>query len=509
MTTQHHGMSRFETLSKHCADAPLPPLAPTFGRIGPENPVSGNDPHGNAFNAETVTQALIALTDEMRHTAGAEPESTAEAGMTFFGQFVDHDVTFDATSEIGRLVSIGSIRNVRTPSLDLDCVYGAGPEASPHLYHPDHGGFLLFGNSANPLDLARNQHGTALIGDPRNDENQVISQLQGAFVCLHNIVMTKVLDGDTELVGKMLAHVPASELAAMSAEQVAFQTARRACRLHYQWVILHGLLPAFVDADVLDNVKAKFDHGSLPHPFKDDSPVMPMEFSGAAYRFGHATVQSQYRLANGGPLFDLFQLGRAEFTHRPADRNIEFDQFFDVPGSAASQRARPVGTNLADAIYILPFVGSGFTVIDKMGGTFDVETGEARKLPLRNMIRDRFTLQMASGQQIARRMHVAELPAPDTLKHRGITKTPLWFYCLQEGNGHGGKLGPVGGTLVATVLMRLLHLSPDSLPCSAPDFVPCPQLGADADGTYSMGHLLRFVENNRAHIAHAGDLVTG
>ncbi|CAK9066645.1 Uncharacterized protein SCF082_LOCUS33883, partial [Durusdinium trenchii] len=118
------------------------------------------------------TDALDAMRDD------SDPASDVDAGMTFFGQFIDHDVTLDAQSAIGTRIDPRSIRNVRTPALDLDCVYGDGPEASPHLYSPRHEGFLNFGTKANPRDLARNAHGTALIGDPRNDENQIVSQLQ-------------------------------------------------------------------------------------------------------------------------------------------------------------------------------------------------------------------------------------------------------------------------------------------------------------------------------------------
>jgi hypothetical protein len=141
---------------------------------------------------------------------------------------VDHDVTFDATSEIGRAISPASVRNVRTPALDLDCVYGDGPEASPHLYSPDHYGFLLFGNHQNPLDLPRNTQGTALIGDARNDENHIVSQLQGAFICLHNIVMTKML-ADKTLVGRAMEGVSSEAIKEMPSEAMVFQAARCGC----------------------------------------------------------------------------------------------------------------------------------------------------------------------------------------------------------------------------------------------------------------------------------------
>jgi hypothetical protein len=158
---------------------------------------------------------------------------------------------------------------------------------------------------------------------------------------------------------------------------------------------------------------------------------------------------------------------------------------------------------MAQSIFALPFI-SGTADI---GGATMTED-QNRKLPLRNLLRDRLTLELASGQQMARKMHVPELAAPPELSDHGVTKTPLWYYCLQEAEGHSGRLGPVGGTIVATVLLRLLYLDPESLVCSTHDFKPWKELGADDDGTYSMGHMLKFVEDNRDSIAHAGDLRT-
>ena len=64
----------------------------------------------------------MVLSDKM--TSDENMTGPADAGMTFFGQFVDHDVTLDATSAIGTRIDPRPIRNVRTPALDLDCAYG-------------------------------------------------------------------------------------------------------------------------------------------------------------------------------------------------------------------------------------------------------------------------------------------------------------------------------------------------------------------------------------------------
>ena len=119
---------------------------------------------------------------------------TLTAGMTFFGQFLDHDMTLDPTSSLERQVDPEMISNFRTPTLALDNVYGAGPGGSPHLYDQSTSGRgikFLIEETGTPgkQDLPRNSQRTALIGDPRNDENLILSQLQLAFLKFHNKVV--------------------------------------------------------------------------------------------------------------------------------------------------------------------------------------------------------------------------------------------------------------------------------------------------------------------------------
>jgi hypothetical protein len=501
--TASHGLSGYDAYVVDCVNHTPEVLPQTFGRLGPRNALSGIAPDGTPFDDASVQKAFTQALDLMRDNADRE-DGPAAAGMTFFGQFIDHDVTLDTQSAIGTRIDPRSIRNVRTPALDLDCVYGDGDEASPFLYHPDHHGFMLFGTKANPLDLARNAHGTALIGDFRNAENQILSQLQGAFVQMHNILMT-ALQEDDSMVPAAFSGIRAEAMAqGIKPGGGVFQAARRILRLHYQWLIMHDFLPSFVDAHVLKDIVAKFAAGELPKPFTKDSPIMPIEFSGAAYRFGHATVQNDYELSETSGTVKLFEMMRPEFRHRDKALNISFTKLFDLPGNAKFQRARPVSRKLAGSIFSLPFINDPLTIA---GRPLSLE--DSRKLPHRNIFRDRMTLELASGQQMARLMHVAEIPAPEELTDHGISKTPLWCYCLHEAESHGGKLGPVGGTIVAGTLLRLLALDPDSLLCSAHDFQPWTTLGASKSGNFSLGHMLACIEAGRDHIAHADDLITG
>lgn len=506
MTRSIHGMSRFDIFMKSCVDgsapAAHPPLEQHFGYLLPNSKTNANtgpnELTGQGLSFEKIATAFEELVDTM---STKEPDKgPADAGMTFFAQFVDHDITLDATSTIGKKVNPASIRNVRTPGLDLDCVYGDGPEASPHLYSPNHEGFLLFGTDEHHNDLARNCKGTALIGDPRNDENILVSQIQGAFITLHNILMSAVeeegpeKDAVKECGNAVPKHV---WMNAVKPELEDFEHVRLFLRLHYQHIILHEMLPDFIDQACID--------AALAHDiFGADAPIMPVEFSVAAFRFGHATVQQEYKLTKTGDPVPLFA-GMRGFRPRTAADDIEMRMFFDVAGTAA-QKARPVGPKMAAELFALPapIVTKGETF-----GDFQVSKESARKLGLRNILRDRGAIRCASGQQVARwlaanhpSLGVKELPAPDALKAHHITKTPLWFYCLQEAT-KSKKLTGVGGLIVASVFARLLKMDQESI--LHVDFKPWSGFGEK----FTMGSMMKWMEDHRGHVKHKDDLRCG
>ena len=492
MATNGHGLTRYDMLMKECVagralnetadDAVLPQI---FGYLMPENPLTGS------LSKKQIVDGFDALVESMR--TDKIKNGKADAGMTFFGQFVDHDITLDATSAIGTAIDPRNIRNIRTPSLDLDCVYGDGPEASNFMYSQKHEGFLLFGRKDSPLDLTRNSEGRAIIGDFRNDENIIVSQIQGAFICLHNILMNLVEEGGSE-------HGDIKGCAEMNIRRevwhdiippnlMNFEQVRRFIRLHYQWLVLHELLPAFVDAKIIESTLQQ-------DPFWDLGPVMPVEFSVAAYRFGHATVQPEYHLKKGDKPKQLFAMNG--FSPRGPAWDIEMAQFFDVRGSRA-QKALPVGTEMAETLFKLPDIIVGKPL---NWGEFEIPVRQAKKLALRNILRDRTTMHLTSGQQAARHLGFDPLLAPQELRDHGIDKTPLWFYCLQEAQQLGvGRLTNVGGSVVASVIIRLLKLDPTSV-LNTPDFQPWSGFGR----TFSMDNLMKYVEENRDAIPQRKDL---
>ena len=247
-------------------------------------------PHG-VFHHDALkelAERMVAPLDRPKDGFDAE-ESGIPALFTYLGQFIDHDLTFDPEGRFQKDRDASATVDFRTPAFDLDNVYGRGQDDQPYLYD-GHGNFALGDalsngapDGADARDLARAPGGRALIGDPRNDENAIVSQLQGLFLRFHNRVLAQ-LKGD-------------------------FEQAQAITRAHYQYVVIHDFLPKIVNAKILDGLKTKghYDAAKLTlyKPEERAQPFMPIEFSVAAYRLGHSMVRPGYRL-NDSVLIPIF-----------------------------------------------------------------------------------------------------------------------------------------------------------------------------------------------------------
>src|SRR5262245_27395919 len=136
--------------------------------------------------------AAIALIADPALSANNPNNPGQTAGSTFIGQFLDHDMTFDLTSRLAVVAGPTASPNERTPAFDLDSVYGGGPLRDPELYVPVSGGIrarptkLRIESGGLFEDLPRNRDRSAIIADPRNDENMMIAGLQAAVILFHN-----------------------------------------------------------------------------------------------------------------------------------------------------------------------------------------------------------------------------------------------------------------------------------------------------------------------------------
>jgi hypothetical protein len=404
--------------------------------------------------------------------------ATHTAGVTFFGQFLDHDVTFDSRSRLGFPDQPIRSRNSRTAFFDLDSVYASGPSGTPELYDP--ADLIKFKVETGGLfeDLPRNpQTKAAIIGDPRNDENLMISGLHAAFLMFHN-----------RAVDRIRAETP------MISNDEAFAEARRLTTWHYQWIIVHEFLPLIVG----EQVNALLSNGPKFYEPRRNKAFIPVEWQ-IAYRFGHSMVRPSYRanLAgdNGQPFFGMIFDPAGENSGDPVDlrggaraprRFIDWQTFFQFGGPYESE-AKPnkrIDTKVSTPLFTLPLgaIASGTPPVSLMQ---------------RNLLRH-LTWQIPSGQAIAREMGMPLLSSADLselqpFSPKFATSTPLLYYVLKEAEvvTGGEYLGPVGGRLVAEVFIGLLKLDPQSYLNDQPKWRPTLKTHGDPE-EFRMIDFLKF-----------------
>jgi len=422
------------------------------------------------------------------------PQMTA--GMTFLGQFIDHDITFDPTSSLERQVDPEQIANFRTPTLALDNVYGSGPMGSSHLYDQSPAGrgikFLVEeipGSGSPPrFDVPRNSQDTALIGDPRNDENLIVSQLHLAFLRFHNAAVDHV---ETEL---GMSGSPPDEI---------FTEAQRIVRWHYQWILIHEFLRLTCGEPVVDDV---LNNGRKFYKWRHE-PFVPVEFSVGTYRFGHSQVRPSYRpnftgATGGGQLFQFTFKSVANHNTPEEDdlsgsarrpwRFIDWRTFFNF-GDGNSRPNKKIDTVLSSPLFALPQ-----TVVPHPSAS-----ASPASLAQRNLLRH-LTFSLPSGKRVAQAMAsqvsgitpLSDGDFDDLVPHGLQNRAPLWFYVLREAAvaENGERLGPTGARIVAEVFIGLMQGDDKSFLTQEPDWRPfLPTVDASIHGhDFSMIDLLRF-----------------
>jgi hypothetical protein len=472
------------------------------------------------FSTEALTELASAMTSPAEASPTPETQGDGEenqgidAGYTYLGQFIDHDLTFDPLSSLIKQDDPQALTDFRTPRFDLDNLYGRGPDDQPYLYEEDNLhlqlGRALTGNPKDPntRDLPRHistQGGPAraLIGDPRNDENVIVSQLQATMLRFHN----KMVDQN---------------------QKASLTEVQRLVRWHYQYVVLHDFLPTIVGLDMVQSVLPHLKSGGtilqdpprlLFYRFRN-TPFMPLEFSTAAYRFGHSMVRPIYRLnttlgKNPSPPDDPVNGRLAIFDPAGDDKSltgfrefpsvwaIDWSLFFDMgnhaplTGVERLQKAYKIDTSLVNPLGALP---ASVAV-------------NPNSLAARNLIRG-LRLGLPSGQDVARAMGLQPLRDDDLVIGKATTddapvrssivdlgpefkgKAPLWFYILCEAqqlfnkekpkhNDFPIRLGPVGGRIVAETFVGLLLGDSHSFLSQDPAWTPY-----KAD--FKMGDLIRM-----------------
>jgi hypothetical protein len=460
--------------------------------------------------AEEMTADREKPTPEGQPDPEEDPEITA--AYTYLGQFTDHDLTFDPTSRLREALTdqqLNALADFRTPRFDLDNLYGRGPNDQPYLYKPDkihmQLGESLLENAFDPCphDLPRGPNHRALVGDPRNDENLIVAQIHAIFLRFHNRVADYLIE-------------------AYPHKTVTFEDVRSQVRWHYQWMLVTDFLSKIINSHTY---RCVFGDPYYPTPtlpeLREGLRLMPVEFSVAAFRFGHSMIRPEYRLNQETRRRPVFFTGHGEAAHgedaadlrgfRPIPQDCAIDwRFFiklepgaDDPAKPQPQKAYKIDTSL---VYPLGHLPSRIASDPSSLAQRNLERGAAFSLP--------------TGQQVARALNEEPIPE-DKLRIKKVTaddddrirplaeivpsfagRAPLWAYILSEaqlasGDGAGNaspdgisfKLGPVGGTIVADVFAALLRGDPTSYLRQGARFTPIEHFTRDGR-TFGLAELI-------------------
>jgi hypothetical protein len=411
-------------------------------------------------------EKLNELGNAMRYEVEREGTHTPRIGYTYFGQFLGHDLTHDPTPLAGPYAAPEETPNFRTSSFDLDHVYGGGPEKSPYLYEGKTGAETFKIGATTPTGYRRDmpmQHGRVLIGDledTRNLDNLLLRQLHVLFLKFHNAAIKQLetneaLDAATESLGP----------------RTLFERARRLVSWHYQWIIRHDFLPRVLHNDLWNHQQHRAPHET------GASFSIPIEFSLAAFRFGHSMVRNAYRLncrKKRVVIEELMALGQRA-SALPDDYLIEWGTFLDgLPTSGPQASSNYIDTAVSRAMHGLS--AGTIRLANKL------ESPDPSNLPVRTLLRGA-RAQLPSGQEVADALLAKGRIKSDhclttsqltgdtcdqsgsALRKSGLAEnSPLFYYLLKEAELKAGgvTLGPVGSHIVSEVVQGALEADTDS-----------------------------------------------
>jgi hypothetical protein len=390
------------------------------------------------------------------------------AAHTYLGQFIDHDLVRDDTPlEIAGDKEPNEIPNPAGGRLDLHHLYGDGPRSCRHggLYETDGASFRLGENLANAaatsesqtFDLPLDKCGCPASAEDRNTENLILRQICALFMKLHNLAVS---------------------------QGASFSEARTRTTETYQYIVCHDFLKNVLTAELFDRVVLGCDRRI---DWKSEGFAVPVEFAQAAFRFGHSMVRREYQLNNlpGETEVLLSDIFGNPQRAGPLDPKKAIDwRSFTAPNT---RPANLIDTLLAPELFLLP---------DNQAAHCTVPIPSAIALPpelaVRTLWRGAAT-RLPTGQEMTNALGVpvVERKASDSERDPWakldeldlLDRIPLWYYVLLEAElsreqvpdvegVFNNRLGPLGGQLVAEVILGSLMAEDSFLNQHDSDWVP-------------------------------------
>ncbi len=454
----------------------------------------------NREDAHEEAEHLGGVGGLMHDPDDSSPDGILPSGYAFLAQLVDHDMMLGTETALsGEQLPDHKLRklaNLRSPSLDLHCLYGFGPGASPHLYDPDDPELLAAGHVDHPDDLARTRRGLALIGDPRNDENLLISQLHLLFIRFANRVYKQ---------------------ARAAGSKRPFVAAQTKVRHHYQYLVVHDLLKRICAPAIYDFAFEQLKKGKYPVFYQQDglqsqnglqSFPMPVELSAGVFRFGHTLLRKSYRINEHNRDIDLLDLPRIDPKNPsvPPELVVDWRYFFELDPSIEPTPCKAFGLQFADSLVQRP-------------DSTSAQSDPSRSLAYRDLLRG-YILGLPDGMQVAQRLAEKKYPLDPAqviqlneaegwkeldpiVRRRILTATPLLLYVLREAEvqEQGRRLGAVGSAILLEVFLGILSSCKTSFLNPKWNFKLDPEIAprtnALGERVFTMADFVRFAQGSK------------
>jgi hypothetical protein len=416
-----------------------------------------------AFDPCAMTSLGLSMKGDISNLPSIK--TTLLAGFTYFGQFIDHDLTRDDTllEDAGKLSPVETV-NGGGGRLDLSHLYGDGPGSSTHGHLYDSKGAFRLGDILSngvKFDLWL-KDGKPQSADDRSTENIFLRQLCAMFMNLHNLAIDHPLPDDKV--------------------KEPFEAARTRVRWQYQWIIRHEFLATICLYDVYRDLAGDqgYEAKSQMIDWESDGFAIPVEFSHAAFRFGHSLVRPKYNINSVSLDIALGSLFGSPQTPGPLPASLAVDwyRFFDGSQQEGPELAMAIDTVIASPLFHLPSEHLHHLIAENA-------TPLPPELPVRTLRRGA-AVGLASGEEVAEKLGRDPLrpKQPEgyertlwaNLDELGLTeRTPLWYYVLLEAEleNKGQKLGTIGSRLIAEVVEGALRTDAESfLAVNGPQWAP-------------------------------------
>ena len=398
--------------------------------------------------------------------------SDIPAGFTYFGQLVAHELSaMDVRS------APKSVTNGQNATLDLDSVY----DFKNKMYSADQIsnasstssnmpiGYVI-GDKQCPFDLQRLNSAEAIVADERGDDLLPLAQFNVLFLKLFNkIYDVEILNGKSDIKSQ--------------------ESARKECALIFQDVIWNEYLPMITDSTVLDDVKkCGPSFVSDTHDLKNRF-MLPIEFTSAIFRFGHAMVRESYPKWSSAETGNVRQFFKNTYASAKDPNKFKvlrkkwatnWPRLFDVRGTDYGNThnkkplfASTISANLTKLLFALPKEalpeGDGPINLAKrtLRRVHQLEIAGAQQSvgEVNTVLKDlgKPEIPLLTGLQLSEAPFDTVMAADGAilLKH-----TPLWYYVLKEAEhlGDCGKhLGPFGSRIVSETFFQAINVSKYSL----------------------------------------------